>query len=117
MTASGVRPSKRTRKDPSDPFADSKSTTTPFEASKCKLVEMLATLPTLRESQKTYILDTHVQFIKLRKTLKNLRNRKAETSVEFTNLNPPASTSTSTSRTASTKKRKMTLTACVKTAS
>src|SRR5210317_243192 len=86
MTASGVRPSKRTRKDPSDPFADSKSTTTPFEASKCKLVEMLATLPTLRESQKTYILDTHVQFIKLRKTLKNLRNRKSETSVEFYKL-------------------------------
>jgi len=86
MIASGVRPSKRTRKDPSDPSGNPKSTITPFEASKCKLVEMLATLPTLRESQKTYLLDTHVHFIKLRKTLKNLHSRKTEASVEFYKL-------------------------------
>ena len=83
MAASGDRPNKRTRNDPSsDPSAGSKKTITPFEASKCTLVEKLATLPTLHESQKTYLLDTHVRFTKLRKNLKNLQNRRKETDVD-----------------------------------
>ena len=88
MTASGDRPNKRTRKDPSsDRFAGSKKpTTTPFEASKCTLVEKLATLPTLHESQKTYLLDKHVEYIKTRKTLKNLIAREKETAVDLYKL-------------------------------
>ena len=82
MAASGDRPPKRSRKDPSDPSGTKEKTTTPFEASTCKLVEMLATLPTLRESQRHHLLDVHTQFVKLRKTLQNLRTRKAEASVE-----------------------------------
>lgn len=82
MPASG-EPSttKRLRTDPSSQQT-APPITTPWEASLCKVTATLATLPTLHESQKTYLMTAHHEFISLQKKLKNFQNRLNEVNVE-----------------------------------
>ena len=81
MPASGVPPTtKRLRTDPSNQ-QKAPPITTPWEASKCKVTATLATLPTLHESQKTFLLASHHSFLTLQKKLKTFEARLKEVDV------------------------------------
>ena len=75
MSASVTTTNKRHRSDPIADASTSTRTTTPFEASKCKVISALGNMPTLQESQHSYFLEAHQEFIKLKKQIKNFESR------------------------------------------